>query len=155
MGCLLDDRGAAMAMMKIARSGQMTVEFVAMFPVALVIALTAVNAMLFFSECASFDREFRSAVCTQAVSPKYGQSVEQSCAIIEGQLAETYSEEHLAVTVSSEGTAGTTVKFTGELAFSPTLFGKGALTGVFGVSFPSLRHATSISVDVYKPGVIL
>lgn len=144
-----------MAIRRNAQSGQMTVEFVAMFPVALVIALIAVNAALFFSECASFDREFRSAVCAQAISPGYGRSVEQSCAVIEGQLAEAYSEEHLAVSVSSEGTAGGMVKFTGELAFFPTLFGKGALTGAFGVSFPPLRHTTALSVDVYKPGVIL
>lgn len=48
--------------------GQMTIEFVVAFPAALIIGLIVINALLFFSECASFDRSFRSLVCTYAPS---------------------------------------------------------------------------------------
>lgn len=137
------------------KKGQMTVEFVALFPVAIVVALIAVNAVLFFSECASFDRVFRTSVCTYAASPSYGQGVDESCALIQAQLEEVFDADHLQVTVSSSGTSGSMVAFTGTLSFAPTLFGQGALTGIFGVSFPSLVHEERIAVDVYKPGVIL
>ena len=57
-----------MALINKARPGQMTIEFVIAFPVALIIGFTAINAMLFFSECAAFDRLFRSSVYTYASS---------------------------------------------------------------------------------------
>ena len=62
--------------------GQMTIEFVVAFPAALIIGLIVINALLFFSECASFDRSFRSLVCTYAPSPSYEQEIGQTCALI-------------------------------------------------------------------------
>ena len=47
-------------------SGQMTIEFVVAFPAMIAVAFVAINAVLFFSDCASFDRVFRNAVCTYA-----------------------------------------------------------------------------------------
>lgn len=143
-----------MALIADRNKGQMTIEFVIAFPVALVIALVSINAVLFFSECASFDRLFRFAVCTYAVSPAYEQSVEQSCAYISEELSAEFSEENLSVEVSSSGTEGGLVTFRALLNFQPTLFGNGTLSGVFGVSFPPLKHQEEITVDVYKPGVL-
>lgn len=57
--------------------------------------------------------------------------------------------------VTSRGVSGELVTFEGKLDFTPTLFGKGTLSGVFGVSFPSLTHTESLVVDVYKSGVLL
>lgn len=42
--------------------GQMTVELAVVFPALLAVAVIAVNALLFFSECAAFDRVAREAV---------------------------------------------------------------------------------------------
>ncbi len=134
--------------------GQMTVEFVAMFPVMLVIALTAVNAVLFLSDCAAFDRVFRNAVCTYAASPAYGQGPEQSSALVQAAVEEEFAEENLSVSVSSSGVEGGIVSFSGKLSFEPTLFGKGKLTGAFGVSFPALSHESKLSVSAYKPGAV-
>ena len=133
-------------------AGQMTIEFVVAFPVALVIALVA---LLFFSECAAFDRSFRSLVCTYAPSPAYEQDVGQSCAQVSSALQSEFNSENVGIEVSSSGASGGLVEFRGVLRFSPTLFGKGSLSGVFGVSFPPLTHQESIVVDVYKPGVFL
>ena len=36
--------------------GQMTIEFVIAFPAMIAVAFVAINAVLFFSDCASFDR---------------------------------------------------------------------------------------------------
>ena len=49
--------------------GQMTVELCIVFPVAIVIAVIAVNALLFFGQCSSFDRVARNAVRVIAASP--------------------------------------------------------------------------------------
>ena len=136
-------------------SGQMTIEFVIAFPAALIIGLIAVNALLFFSECASFDRSFRSLVCTYASSPAYEQGTDQSCALISESLSDEFSADYLQVEVTARGVSGELVAFEGKLQFTPTLFGKGTLPGVFGVPFPPLSHAESIVVDVYKPGVLL
>lgn len=148
------DGGETVALAKTSQ-GQMTVEFVVMFPVALVIALVAVNAILFFSECAVFDRVFKTSVTSLAVSPAYGQSIDQSCSEIQHALEETAASDYVDVSVSSSGVQGGLVVFQAELSFSPTLFGSGALTGVFGVSFPALLHTSQMTVEVYKPGVIL
>lgn len=134
--------------------GQMTIEFVAMFPVMLVIALTAMNAVLFLSDCAAFDRVFRNAVCTYAASPAYGQGPEQSSALVQAAVEEEFTEENLSVSVSSSGVEGGIVSFSGKLSFEPTLFGKGKLTGAFGVSFPALSHESKLSVSAYKPGAV-
>lgn len=134
--------------------GQMTIEFVAMFPVMLVIVLTAVNAVLFLSDCAAFDRVFRNAVCTYAASPAYGQGPEQSSALVQTAVEEEFAEENLSVSVSSSGVEGGIVSFSGKLSFEPTLFGKGKLTGAFGVSFPALSHESKLSVSAYKPGAV-
>ncbi len=134
--------------------GQMTVEFVVLFPAMLLVALTAVNAVLFLSDCAAFDRVFRNAVCTYAASPAYGQGPDQSSALVQAALEEQFAADNLGVQVSSSGTEGGIVSFSGRLSFEPTLFGKGRLEGAFGVSFPALSHESKLSVSAYKPGVV-
>lgn len=59
-------------------SGQMTIEFVVAFPAMIAVAFVAINAVLFFSDCASFDRVFRNAACTYAASPAYEQGTGES-----------------------------------------------------------------------------
>ena len=72
--------------------GQMTVELAVVFPALLAVAVIAVNALLFFSECAAFDRVAREAVRLHAASPAYGQGLEQSCA----QVAQTVEQALVA-----------------------------------------------------------
>ena len=84
----------------------MTVEFVVAFPAMLAIAFVAVNAILFFSDCAAFDRVFRNAVCTYAASPAYEQGTAENCALIEAQLSDSLSRENLSYQVSSSGVEG-------------------------------------------------
>lgn len=143
-----------MALTKEELPGQMTVEFVVAFPAMLAIAFVAVNAILFFSDCAAFDRVFRNAVCAYAASPAYEQGTAESCALIEAQLSDSLSRENLSYQVSSSGVEGGTVTFSAQMRFLPTLFGKGSLSGVFGVSFPSLCHEERMVVSAYKPGLV-
>lgn len=136
-------------------TGQMTVQFVAVLPVLIIVAVITVNALLFFGECASFDSLFRDAVRTYACSPAYGQGVSQSQAQVQAALSGSFDKEYLETSVSAEGVAGAYVRFTGTLSFRPTLFGMGLRSSVLGVSLPPLTHSCEMVVDCYKPGMIL
>lgn len=133
----------------------MTVELAVAFPVLIVVAVIAVNALLFFSECASFDNAFREAVRVHATSPAYGQGIEQSKAQVETTLAASFDASYERVSVAIEGASGGHVRFRATLELSPTLFGLGLRPTVFGVSLPPLSHSDAIVVDCYKPGVLL
>lgn len=135
--------------------GQMTIELAVAFPVLIVVAVIAVNALTFFSECAAFDNAFRDGVRVYATSPASGQGIEQSVALVQSDLAAAFDAPNEEARVSVEGAAGGHTRFTGTLEYAPTLFGLGLRSSVFGIALPPLTHAASIAVDCYKPGVLL
>lgn len=136
------------------RGGQMTVEFVVAFPVMLIIAVISINAILFFSECASFDRLARQCICVHAASPGYGQGRDQVVAAIQGELDESFDGEWLGVEVSASASSMGHVRYTAILSFQPTLAGRAFSRNVFGASISPLRHQVSMVIDPYRPGVI-
>ena len=136
-------------------SGQATVEFAIALPVIVAVAVIAVNALLFFSECAAFDRAFRGAVRVHATSPAYGQGASESCALIKQTIDAVVADEGIETEVSAAGGGAGHTTFTATISFSPTLFGMGPVTDVFGVALPRLSHTSVMTVDCYKPGVIL
>lgn len=135
--------------------GQMTVEFVIAFPVMLAIAIITVNAVLFFSECAAFDRLSRQAVCTCAASPGYGQSSAQVAAEVQASLEQQFDRDYLEVSVQVQGKSPGYVRYIATLSFTPTLVGRNFSGSVFGVSITPLTHSTSLTLDPYKPGAIV
>lgn len=135
-------------------SGQATVEFAVMLPAAIVVAVIAVNALMFFSECAAFDRAFRGAVRVHAVSPAYGQDAEQTCSLIEQTVSTAISSETAVYEIAAHDAGLGHVMYSGTLSFAPTLFGVGGIDEVFGIPLPRLRHACELTVDQYKSGVI-
>lgn len=136
-------------------SGQMTVQFAVAFPVMLIIAIIMVNALLFFSECASFDRSACEAVRVHATAPAYGQALEGSVALVQSSLSEQFDRSYLTTEVSAAGEGLGCVRFTARLLFHPTLFGHGARDEVFGVALPPLTHEVSYVVDPYRAGVFV
>jgi len=135
-------------------SGQMTVEFVVVFPILIIVAVIAVNALLLFSECAVFDRIARDAMRVHAASPTYGQSLDQSVAQIEQTIAGQLDSDYLSTKVSASRTGWGHTAFCAELTFSPTLFGMGLRSSVFGIELPKLHHRVTMTLDCYKPGVL-
>lgn len=135
------------------RRGQMTVELMAVLPVAIVIAAIAVNVLLFFGDCAAFDRCARNAIRTYATSPSYGVQAGQSQASIQEAISSQMSADYLSVEVVREGAGWGLVRYTATLDMAPNLFGMGLRDSVLGVSMPHIRHSTSLVVDTYKPGV--
>lgn len=135
-------------------NGQMTVELLAMLPVVIVIALVSVNALVFFSECAAFDRAGRNAVRSCATSPAYGQSLADSVDRVREVLEEQMDAENLSCEVGVEQDLLGHALFTLKLVYRPTLFGLGLRDRVLGVELPALEHTKSIVVDAYKPGML-
>lgn len=135
--------------------GQATVELAVALPVLIVVAAIAVNALLFFGECASFDRVFRGAVRVHATSPAYGQTASDCRALVAGTLENAFPEDNLEVSVEvSDGGLGH-ARYSGTISFAPTLFGLGLKDEVFGVALPRLEHTATLVVDAYKPGVVV
>ena len=77
----------------------MTVELAVVFPVLLAVAVIAVNALLFFSECAAFDRVAREAVRVHAASPACGQGLEQSCALVSQTVEQAFDRPYVGTRV--------------------------------------------------------
>ena len=136
------------------RRGQMTVELMAVIPVAIVVAAIAVNALTFFGDCAEFDRIARNAVRVYATSPTYGVQADQSQARISDAIQVRMDSAFEQISVSHESAGGGLVRYSATLEYTPNFFGMGARESVFGVSLPRLRHSTSLIVDTYKPGIV-
>ena len=135
--------------------GQMTVELAVAFPVLIIVAAIAVNAILFFSECASFDRIARQAVRIHATAPAYGKNADACCAAVEAEIATAFNRPYVQVSVERRGTSLDFDEYTATIEFWPTLFGMGLRDSVFGVALPHLTHTVSYTVDTYKPGVFI
>ena len=134
--------------------GQMTVELLVVLPVALVVAVIAVNALTFFGDCAAFDLVARSSVRVCAASPGYGQDLGQSADAVRAMVEDEMGRDNLAVSVEVERGSLGLATFTVTLRYVPTLFGMGLRDEVLGVRLPALTHRTALTVDPYKPGML-
>lgn len=134
--------------------GQMTVELCVVFPVIIVIAVIATNAMLFFGCCAEFDRVGRNAVRTFAAVPAHGSDAGSAETQVQSALEGALSDENLEVSVTSSRDFRGYEEYAMTLRFHPTLFGLGLKQEVFGVALPALTHESRIVVNPYKPGML-
>ena len=131
----------------------MTIELMAVIPVAVAIAVIAVNALVFFGDCASFDRIARNAIRVYATSPTYGMQAGQSQASVANAIREELTSAFEVVDVSHEDVGGGLTRYVATLDYAPTLFGMGMRDSALGVQLPHLKHSTSLVVDTYKAGV--
>lgn len=136
-------------------SGQMTIELVVALPVLIIVAAIAYNALMFFADCAVFDRAVNEAVRIYAASPAYGQSAERSCALAEAATRAALDNAALEVSVSCGRAALDLEAYEATLIYHPTLFGMGLRSEVLGVRLPSLTHTSSYVIDGYKSGVVI
>ena len=133
--------------------GQMTLEFMVMLPVILMIVFVAYNTILFFSECASFDRVFRQSVVSQTISPHAYQDNQMS--VLDEALQANFDHDYLTWEISAVGEAGSIQTYTAKLFFTPTFFGNGAIHSIFELQLPPLTHHVQVAVNPYKPGIFL
>lgn len=135
--------------------GQMTIEFVVLFPVMLMIALIAFNSMLFLSECAAFDRVFRESVCVFAPSPASDESSDRICAAVEGALDRFDQKDHLTCGVTQSAHDNGLTTFTATLSYTPSIFGAYPIHRVFDIELAPIQHSVQIDIDRYRPGAFL
>lgn len=135
--------------------GQATIELAAAIPVFIIVLTIATNALAFFADCAVFDRVAHDAVRVYASSPAYGQTAGQSCALVESELRSVLDADNVRVRVSYAPAGIDLDQYTATIEYSPTLFGLGLRSEVFGVQLPVLTHVTTYVVDGYKPGLVV
>lgn len=140
---------------KLDNRGQMTIELCIVLPVAIIIAVIAVNAMTFFSYCAEFDRVTRNAVRVAAASPSANQDKAVTVSSIKSQIINCVNASNTSCEVSSSVESNGLETYKATLKYWPTLFGMGLKDSVFGVKLPPLTHSSSLTVDRYTPGEIL
>lgn len=134
--------------------GQATVELAIMFPIVIIIAVIAVNALTFFSSCANFDRAFKQEVVSYATNPGYGEDIANTRSILQNNLTEKFDNSFMDFNISVENVSGGLQAFYGELKMHPTLFGMGLRDEILGLPMPTLNHQQKIVIERYKPGVI-
>ena len=127
--------------------GQATVELAVVLPVALIVAVIAVNAL------ASFDRVARQTVCALATAPASGDDAASLTLAVEEALVRQVGDQG-EVQVRAEGLASGLTRFTARIEYAPTLFGLGMRSEIFGVALPPLAHEVDLVVDAYKPGIM-
>lgn len=143
-------------------SGQMTVELAVVLPVAIVVAIAAVNLMLFVESCAVFDRVARDAVLTEGVSPAGEQTDAAAVAGVAANIESALGRERtcrVRVTcarLGGAGPAGTSpllTRFRCVLEYRPW---PGGLS-VSGVSLGApvvLTHELEVTVDRYRSAIV-
>lgn len=136
--------------------GQMMVELCVVFPVVVVIALIAVNALTFFGDCARFDRLAHNSIRVASSSPNHSlSSADQIGEDVLAQLNEGMAEGNLDISINVSVTVENYMRYEMELVYHPTLFGLSMRSEIFGVSLPSLSHRIEYTVDPYRAGAFL
>ena len=130
--------------------GQSTVELAFALPVMMLAAVIAYNALMFFGNCATFDRVFRDAVRVYAADEPFavsGGAEARVCAAVQSQL-----DGNCRVQVGSGTTGMGFTVYTGTLIYTPTVFGRELRGEVFGVSLAKPQHRCSLTIDTLVTG---
>lgn len=138
--------------------GQATVELAVVLPAVIIVAVIVVNALSFFGTCASFDRVARQTICAYAAAPAVAGDAAGSADVahaVEAELQRAFGASNVEVSVTVGGTSLGFQRYTACIEYAPTLFGLGLRDEVFGVTLPRLSHEAHMTVDAYRPGVLL
>ena len=159
-------------MARLGNRGQIAVEMAVVMPVLLAVVGITVNLMVYFGDCARFDRVAAEAVRTQAASPGYSHysAAARSRDVQSSIELAFYGSNYLSftVTVSEAGTGGETGGgagsngvgfsllprqeiYTCTMNYRPWGFGG----SFFGITFSGITHTRQYVIDPYRPGVFL
>lgn len=147
-------------------SGQMSVELAVLMPVIVVVALVAYNLLRFVCACAMFDRVAQDAVLMHGVSPSGTQTSVVAVDQVRSSICDALKDDpSCSVEVSAERVGGTgrgsllslspsLTRFDCELRYKPwpSAF---VMAGVRYDAPVFLRHARTLVVDRYRPGVVM
>ena len=130
--------------------GQSTVELALAIPVMLIAAVIAYNALVFFGDCATFDRAFKDAVRVYASSEPY--QVSSSAESQVRRTIQTQLDDNCTVRVSSSATVQGFTRYVATLSYTPTLFGRQLRGDIFGVSLACPEHTSTFTIDTFVTG---
>lgn len=133
-------------------SGQMTVELCIVFPVVIVIAAIMFNALIFFSDCAEFDRVARNSVRIYSSSIGASEDSASVSASIRDAISQRMVNGEVEMSQSGSIDSGGYTTYRITYRYDPTLFGLPLRGSVFGVSMPKIEHSIAMCVDPYSPG---
>ena len=143
--------------------GQMVVELAVTLPVVIVVALVAYNALRFSVACARFDRVALDCVISQGVSPPGSTASARAAPLVEeairaamasgSQAGDLPGDWQVSVSEASASLPQLTT-FTCTLSMRPWP-SQLVIAGVTLGAPDLLRHERALTVDRYRPGVIL
>ena len=159
--------GASDAGVSRGEAGQTVVELAVLLPIVIAVALVAFNMVRFLQACAAFDRVAPDCVIAHGVSPAGEQDVASACAQVRAAIEDGLPVSGCEVAVSS-GDLGPAPRgkgvsfpvspllttFTCTLSYRPwpSSF---SMAGI-DLRVPAfLRHERSITVDRFRPGVVV
>lgn len=139
-----------------ADAGQMVVETAVLLPVVIVVALICYNVLRFVAACARFDRVALDCVISQGVSPSGSQASTDVSGAVESAIREAMGgSADLVVRVSeTRGSLPHLTCFTCELSMAPWP-SQLVIAGVTLGAPHLMQHERSLTVDRYRPGVVL
>lgn len=130
--------------------GQSTVELALALPAMMIAAVIAYNALVFFGNCAIFDRAVKDAVRVYASSGQTmvsGSARAQVCAAVQSQV-----DDSCSVQVSSGVVSGGLTRYTATLTYTPGIFGRELGGKVFGVGLAKPTHTCTFTIDTFVTG---
>lgn len=130
--------------------GQSTVEMALVLPAMLVAAVIAYNALMFFGNCAVFDRAVRDAVRVYASSEPSMISASAEMQVTRAVQAEL--DDSCTVRVTSSATSRGFTRYTATLTYTPSVFGRAMRGDVFGVALAKPTHTCSFTIDTFVTG---
>jgi hypothetical protein len=139
------------------RDGQMVVELAVTLPVAIVVALVCYNAARFAAACARFDRIALDAVLSQGVSPPGKEASGSASGLVQACIEQGMGGPGDAFTIEvaeEEGTLPQLSCYRCTLCMRPWP-SQLVVAGVRLGAPELLRHERSLTVDRYRPGVVL
>lgn len=133
--------------------GQGTVELAIVFPVVLIVAFICINALMFISECAKYDRLYKIEISSISISPGSGQDIVAVKNKIKEKIQSQFNSGYEEVDIACSQVEGGFWLFDSEFTFYPNIFGRSIRGDIFGISLFNLKHKSKMIVDSYKPGV--
>lgn len=130
--------------------GQATVELALALPAMLLAAVVAYNALMFFGDCATFDRAFRDAVRVYASSE--ASMVSASAEAQVRSAVQATLDGNCTVWVASAATSRGFTCYTATLVYTPTVFGRPLRGAVFGIELAKPRHVCQFTIDTFVTG---
>jgi hypothetical protein len=166
---MFGSKGAVRAVV-IEQKGQMSVELAVCIPVVMAVLAITINLMVFFGECARFDRMAAEVVRVRASAPAQGTyGLGHSLDLVEHDLQEQLKgqSDYLRVAVEAYAVAPDGSKqsrqegitfvllphhevYVCTLEYRPWGFG----TSFFGIEFSGITHTRSFTIDPFRPGAL-